>query len=60
MNSDSPFMKEMLDWIDMNIHFPITDPTWIFFLVHPVRTHCVGTSAHTAYHRHDSGRCGDW
>lgn len=26
-------MKEMLDWIDMNIHFPITDPTWIFFLV---------------------------
>ena len=33
MNSDSPFMKEMLDWIDMNIHFPITDPTWIFFLV---------------------------
>ena len=26
-------MKEMLDWIDVNIHFPITDPTWIFFLV---------------------------
>ena len=23
----------MLDWIDVNIHFPITDSTWIFFLV---------------------------
>ena len=26
-------MKELADFIDFDIHFPITDPTWIFFLV---------------------------
>lgn len=26
-------MKEMLDFIGLDISFPITDPTWIFFLV---------------------------
>lgn len=26
-------MKEIFDFVDLNIHFPITDPTWIFFLV---------------------------
>lgn len=26
-------MEKLLSWIDTNIHFPITDPTWIFFLV---------------------------
>ena len=26
-------MKEMLDWINFDVHLPITDPTWIFFLV---------------------------
>ena len=26
-------MKELLEFIDLDIHFPITDPTWIFFLV---------------------------
>ena len=26
-------MKEIFNLFDLNIHFPITDPTWIFFLV---------------------------
>lgn len=26
-------MKELLDFFGLDIHFPITDPTWIFFLV---------------------------
>ncbi len=26
-------MEELLNQIDFDIHFPITDPTWIFFLV---------------------------
>lgn len=26
-------MKELLETINFDIHFPITDPTWIFFLV---------------------------
>ena len=27
------FMKEWFEWINFDIAFPITDPTWIFFLV---------------------------
>ena len=26
-------MKDLLDLVHLNIDFPITDPTWIFFLV---------------------------
>ncbi|HAN12983.1 MAG TPA: hypothetical protein DCQ07_11580, partial [Bacteroides sp.] len=26
-------MEELLDFFHLNIDFPITDPTWIFFLV---------------------------
>ena len=26
-------MKDLLNLLDFDFHFPITDPTWIFFLV---------------------------
>ena len=26
-------MKDLLNLLDLDFHFPITDPTWIFFLV---------------------------
>ena len=26
-------MKEVLDFVNFDFHLPVTDPTWIFFLV---------------------------
>ena len=53
------FMKEWFDLVNFDIHFPIADPTWIFFLVLVIIlfcTNCAGTFAHSSYHRHDSCR----
>ena len=42
--------------MDLGIHLPITDPTWIFFLVLMIILFApILAFAYSAYHRHDFG-----
>lgn len=44
---------------DLNIHFPVTDPTWIFFLVLIIILFApmiLGRFTHSAYYWYDTCR----
>ncbi len=48
-----------MELFDFNIHFPVTDPTWIFFLVLIIILFApidFGAFAHSAYYWYDTGR----
>ncbi len=52
-----------MELFGLNIHFPVTDPTWIFFLVLIIILFApmiLGRFAHSSYHRYDSCRCIGW
>ena len=53
-------MKDLLNLLDFDFHFPITDPTWIFFLVLVIIllacSYYPGKTAYSAHHRNDIGR----
>ena len=50
-------MKDLLNLLDLDFHFPITDPTWIFFLVLVIILLApIGKTAYSAHHRNDIGR----
>ena len=47
-----------MNLFDFNLTLPITDPTWVFFLVLIIISFCsddFGTPSYTSYYWHDSG-----
>lgn len=51
-----------MNLFEFNLALPITDPTWVFFLVLIIILFApmiLGLPSYTSYYRYDSGRCAD-